>query len=153
MRACDEPVYRGGCLCGAVRFEVIGRFEAFFLCHCTRCRHATGSAHAANLFSGTARVRWAAGGHEVRTFRLSETRHARAFCGACGSPVPSVQLNGALLVVPAGSLDAPQGLPTPSHIHCADGAAWAEHLATAPRFAQLPPRGRTERQITAQDDE
>jgi hypothetical protein len=40
----------GSCLCGAVSFEVSGAFDSFFLCHCSRCRKDTGSAHAANLF-------------------------------------------------------------------------------------------------------
>jgi hypothetical protein len=33
----------GSCLCGAVRFEVEGSFECFFLCHCSFCRKDTGS--------------------------------------------------------------------------------------------------------------
>jgi len=48
----------GSCLCGEVRFEIVGNFERFFLCHCGRCRKDTGSAHAANLFSSTAKVHW-----------------------------------------------------------------------------------------------
>ena len=44
----------GSCLCGAVRFEIRGSLERFFLCHCRRCQKDTGTAHAANLFSATA---------------------------------------------------------------------------------------------------
>lgn len=32
----------GGCLCGAVRYSVIGRAVAQTLCHCVSCRRATG---------------------------------------------------------------------------------------------------------------
>jgi hypothetical protein len=53
-----ENQYLGSCLCGAVTFKVQGSFERFFLCHCSRCRKDTGSAHAANLFSTTARLEW-----------------------------------------------------------------------------------------------
>ena len=42
--------HSGTCLCGAVRFEISGSFERFYLCHCSRCRKGSGSAHAANLF-------------------------------------------------------------------------------------------------------
>ena len=43
--------YVGSCLCGAVKFEVHGDFDSFYLCHCRYCQKDTGSAHAANLFS------------------------------------------------------------------------------------------------------
>ncbi|MCI3132528.1 GFA family protein [Phenylobacterium aquaticum] len=51
----------GSCLCGGIAFEISGPFEAFFLCHCSRCRKDTGSAHAANLFSSTAKLTWLSG--------------------------------------------------------------------------------------------
>ena len=54
-------IAHGSCLCGAVRFEVTGAFESFFLCHCSRCRKDTGSAHGANLFSSTAKLAWLKG--------------------------------------------------------------------------------------------
>ena len=40
---------RGSCLCGGVKFEVRGSKGPFELCHCNRCRKATGSAFAAAL--------------------------------------------------------------------------------------------------------
>ncbi|RPH66319.1 MAG: aldehyde-activating protein, partial [Hyphomicrobiales bacterium] len=46
----------GSCLCGDVRFEIAGDFEKFYLCHCSRCRKDTGSAHGANLFASAARL-------------------------------------------------------------------------------------------------
>ena len=35
---------RGGCACGAVRYEVADAFEYALNCHCSGCRRATGSA-------------------------------------------------------------------------------------------------------------
>ena len=60
----------GSCLCGEVRFEIVGNFERFFLCHCERCRKDTGSAHAANLFSSTAKVHWLSGQAKIKTFHV-----------------------------------------------------------------------------------
>jgi len=128
----------GSCLCGAVKFEVSGEFEAFFLCHCGRCRKDTGSAHAANLFSSTASVAWLSGHGRVKTYRLPETRHERSFCADCGSALPSVQMNGALLVVPAGSLDDPIDIRPNAHICCASRAAWDAGLEDVPRMDGLP---------------
>jgi hypothetical protein len=48
----SQRMHLGSCLCGAVRFEVEGDFQQFYLCHCGRCRNDSGSAHAANLTDG-----------------------------------------------------------------------------------------------------
>jgi hypothetical protein len=37
-------------LCGAFKFEATAPFSAFRYCHCSRCRKASGSNYAANLF-------------------------------------------------------------------------------------------------------
>ncbi|BAQ71514.1 glutathione-dependent formaldehyde-activating protein (plasmid) [Rhodovulum sulfidophilum] len=130
-------VHEGGCLCGAVRFRVTGEFEHFFLCHCARCRHDSGSAFAATLFSGAARLDWLAGREQVRTFRLEGSRHGRAFCGRCGSALP-LETEAAGLAVPAGCLDSDPGIAPGAHICWADRAVWEDALEHAPRIAGLP---------------
>lgn len=128
----------GSCLCNAVRFEIDGAFERFFLCHCSRCRKDSGSAHAANLFSSRAQLRFLSGEANVTTFRVPSTRHERSFCATCGSALPSVQMNGALLVVPAGSLDGPVGTRPDAHICVASRADWDHRLEDVPRIDELP---------------
>ena len=130
--------YQGSCLCGEVRFEIAGDFERFFLCHCGRCRKDTGSAHAANLFSSTAKVRWLSGEAKVKTFRVPSTRHEKSFCAECGSAVPRVQMDGALLVVPAGSLDSAIDIRPDAHILVASSADWDRRLEDIPRIDGLP---------------
>lgn len=130
--------HSGSCLCGAVRFEIAGTFEHFFLCHCRRCRKGTGSAHGANLFSTNARLTWLSGEDQVRTFALPSTRHVRSFCAACGAALPNVQMDGALLVTPAGSLDSALSIRPNAHICVADRADWDHDLEQAPAFAALP---------------
>jgi len=128
----------GSCLCGEVRFEVVGPFDGFFLCHCSRCRKDTGSAHAANLFSSTAKVRWLSGEAMVRTYQVPGTRHQRSFCSNCGSAAPRVQMDGALLVVPAGSLDSPLELRPDAHIFVASRADWDRCLGDVPEVDSFP---------------
>src|SRR5215470_14968068 len=96
--------HSGSCLCGEVRFEVDGDFERFYLCHCEFCRKDTGSTHAANLFTSPAGLKWLSGEERVKRFNLPSTKHVRSFCSICGSALPCIQMNGTLLVVPAGSL-------------------------------------------------
>ncbi len=133
-----KNTYAGSCLCGEVRFEVRGDFEQFFLCHCGRCRKDTGSAHAANLFSSTATLRWISGEDKARTFRVPSTRHERSFCTTCGSALPGLRMNGALLVVPAGSLDDAIDIRPAAHILVASSAEWDHHLEDIPRIDGLP---------------
>ncbi|MCB0219426.1 MAG: GFA family protein [Chrysiogenetes bacterium] len=128
----------GSCLCGANRFEVEGEFESFFLCHCSRCRKDTGSAHGANLFSTTARLRWLSDGTAVSRYKLPGTEHARNFCSTCGSALPSEQMDGKLLVVPAGSLDSEFSMRPTAHLFVSSKAAWDHDLETIPQMEKLP---------------
>ncbi|KAB8172522.1 GFA family protein [Marilutibacter maris] len=128
----------GSCLCGAVRYEVIGDFERFYLCHCQHCRKDTGSAHAANLFSSQATLKWRCGEERVRFFNLPSTRHGRAFCSTCGSALPSLQGDGTLLVVPAGSLDTALPNTPDAHLFMASRADWEDRIDGAPRLDAYP---------------
>lgn len=128
----------GSCLCGAVRFRIDGAFDAFFLCHCSRCRKDTGSAHGANLFSQDARIAWLSGRDRVRTYRVPDTRHEHSFCSLCGSSLPRDGADGMPLVVPAGSLDDAPGIAPTAHICLADRADWDDTLAQAGRLDGLP---------------
>jgi len=138
MPMLTPPKATGACLCRAVRFEISRAFESFVLCHCTRCRKDTGSAHSANLFSSTATITWLSGQTDIKTYRVRETRHERRFCGECGPALPTVQSNGALLVVPAGSLDSPLDIRPTAHICFASRASWDAFLGDVPKIDGLP---------------
>ena len=61
-------IHKGSCLCGSIEYKVTGDFDNFFFCHCRSCRKDTGSAHAANLFSSTAELKWLKGGGSGKYF-------------------------------------------------------------------------------------
>lgn len=130
--------HSGSCLCGQIRFEVEGDFERFYLCHCEYCRKDTGSAHAANLFSSSASLRWLSGEDKLRRFDLPSTRHSKCFCSVCGSALPHMQMNGKLLMVPAGSLNSEISIKPDAHIFVASKAGWDEALEKIPMLAKLP---------------
>ncbi|SHI98503.1 GFA family protein [Halodesulfovibrio aestuarii] len=130
--------HTGSCLCGEVTFEVDGDFENFFLCHCERCRKDTGSAHAANLFSSTAQLRWLSGKENVKTFNFKSTGHIKSFCSVCGSALPNIQMDGTLLVIPAGCLDSDVPIKPEGHIYVANKANWDNELQNIPEFDHLP---------------
>ena len=127
----------GSCLCGTVRFEVRGDFDRFYLCHCEYCQKDTGSSHAANLFSQSARLTWLAGVDAVTSFTLPGTRHNKSFCKLCGSPLPSTQLID-FLVVPVGCLDTVVSMSPTAHIFTSSKAVWDRQLGDVPEFDGLP---------------
>ncbi|NIZ14343.1 GFA family protein [Phaeobacter sp. HF9A] len=128
----------GQCLCGTVRFQIDGAFESFFLCHCSRCRKDSGSAHSANLFSSTARLAWVSGEENVKAFHLPGTRHVKCFCTTCGSALPVAQAADGVLMVPAGALDSPINIRPNAHICCSSRADWDHDLASLDELDGLP---------------
>ncbi|ALO45759.1 GFA family protein [Pseudohongiella spirulinae] len=129
--------YLGSCLCGTAKFEVQGEFESFYLCHCRHCQKDTGSAHAANLFSQSAKLTWLAGSDSVTTFTLAGTRHSKSFCRCCGSALPCTHMPG-LLVVPAGCLDTEVSIKPTAHLFTASKAIWDKELEALPEFEGPP---------------
>jgi hypothetical protein len=130
--------YLGSCLCGEVTYEIEGEFDNFYLCHCGRCRKDTGSAHAANLFSSTAKLRWLSGQEKSKTFNFRSEGHIKSFCTNCGSALPNIQMDGKLLVVPAGSIDSDINIKPQGHIYYASKANWDTELEKVPKFEELP---------------
>ena len=126
----------GSCLCGAVRYGVEGSFEHFYLCHCSHFRKDTGSAHAANLFSSTAKLVWLSGQGSVATYTLRDTRHIRSFCTICGSALPFTSAQ--MVVVPAGSLDTDLALAPDGNIFTGSRATRDHDLNKAPDYASFP---------------
>ena len=130
--------HSGSCLCGDIQFEISGNFENFFFCHCKSCRKDTGSAHAANLFSSTAELKWLKGEDKVQTFNYQNSGHIKSFCPRCSSALPNIQMEGTLLVVPAGSLDTDLDIMPNGHIYLNEKANWDNDLEKAPHFEELP---------------
>jgi hypothetical protein len=131
-------LHLGSCLCGAVRFEVEGDFQRFYLCHCGHCRKDSGSAHAANLFASGADLRWVTGKDQVKCFTLPSTRHSKCFCSTCGSALPWLEQEGGWLVVPAGSLDSDVTLKPDAHIFGARRASWDNGFGEIPVMEGSP---------------
>lgn len=130
--------YSGSCLCGNIVYEVIGEFEKFFFCHCRYCRKDTGSAHASNLFSSTAKLKWLKGENDVKTHNYNNSGHIKSFCPNCSSALPNIQMDGKLLVVPAGSLDSDIFINPDGHIFQNEKANWDRDLEDIPHYEGLP---------------
>ncbi len=131
-------LHTGSCLCGAVKFELEGEFKKFFLCHCSRCRKTSGSAHCASLFAPGAALRWLSGEEKLNFYRLEDTNFARTFCSVCGSNVPTDAKSRGLVVVPAGCLDTDVDITPQAHIFMDSKGNWDQRLVDVPAFDGMP---------------
>lgn len=117
-------MHTGGCLCGAIRFEVAGPLAPIQLCCCGQCRKAQGAAFGANIPVAVADFRLLGGQAELRAFRASPGKR-RVFCGVCGSPVFSQRdASPQMLRLRAGLLDGPVEARPAFWIHAASEADW-----------------------------
>ena len=93
----------GGCLCGAVRFELRGEPDVVGICHCMECRKATGAV--AMAYADWRLSQFSTSG-TVREFS------GRSFCPECGTRV--FHLNDERVEVLLCALDVGPSDLTPS---------------------------------------
>jgi len=80
----DDAVFTGGCLCGAVRFEVRPPTKWCAHCHCSLCRRAHGAAFV--TWVGVERPQFKlTSGDEHLCWYSSTPEARRGFCSRCGS--------------------------------------------------------------------
>jgi hypothetical protein len=122
----SQSTLRGSCLCGAVKYEVSGEPKRFFHCHCSRCRKATGTGHASNLFIQPGVLQWLTGEEQVRAFKVPEAkRFTNNFCAVCGSRLPRQPKDTDVVVIPAGSLDDEAPMRPQARIFSGSRANWS----------------------------
>jgi hypothetical protein len=97
----------GGCLCGAIRYEIEGEPFRIANCHCDDCRKATGSAYATNLFFKDEQVKLLQG--SLKNFKhTADSKNAmtKEFCDTCGSQIfGSGAMRPGVRNVKVGSID------------------------------------------------
>ena len=131
---------QGSCLCGGVVFEIQDVVGPFELCHCSRCRKASGSAHTALLGVRSHGYRIAQGMELIRSYKtpVIETPppYTVFFCSKCGSPVPDPDPEGDWLEIPAGLLDDDPEIYPDKHIYVDCMARWDQIRSKLPEFTR-----------------
>lgn len=130
----------GSCLCGSVKYEISGKAQRFYHCHCQRCRKATGTGHASNLLVTPENgLRWLKGEELLQRYKVPEAeRFYNLFCSQCGSPMPRVvpELDGVL--IPAGSLNGEPPMQPSARIFWDSRAQWSCGSDGLPVYAEYP---------------
>lgn len=84
-----KSVYTGGCLCGAVRFEVNASALNPHTCSCKMCQRHSGALTTAWVEFPEESVAWTGSKGKPETFRTSDYS-SRAFCPRCGSTLGAI---------------------------------------------------------------
>lgn len=130
---------KGGCACGAVRYEFTGAPAMMGHCHCRACQRDSGTAHASHVAV------------PAETFKLtgpikywdsradSGNLVSRGFCTECGSPVSSTNSGmQALAFIRAGSLDDPSIFKPQMVVWASMAPVWAGKDDSLPAFDRMP---------------
>ena len=127
----------GGCLCGAVRYEVQGTVTESGYCHCRTCQKQSGAPVVAWFAIAPSGFRYISG--TPNKFRA--TGHAtREFCGNCGTYLVFREDDPtATLGVNTATLDDPAQVPPEFHIWHESRITWFETSDTLPRHAKGKP--------------
>ena len=134
--------YQGGCLCGAVRYEVNAELPRAPLSHCSMCRKAHGAAFATYATVPRAKFRFTRGAEGALRSYESSPGILRSFCMHCGSPLSwsSKETRDADEVdFTLGTLDAPIGPPQQWHIYTASKASWYDIEDHHPQWPERKP--------------
>ena len=131
--------YKGGCLCGKVRFEITGEIENIVYCHCSRCRKAQGSAFATNGNVEANKFIFISGEEEMTGYE-STPGQKKYFCRHCGSPIISKSITAPdkvrvrLGVIESGIKEKPM-----AHIFSTSKANWDEICGELPQYESYEP--------------
>ena len=131
---------KGGCLCGAVRYEMEGEPVFTGLCHCRDCQKATGSGHSAVMAVPQPAVKITG---ETKSFDVvGESKHTltRNFCPVCGSLIfANTSGMQGIVLLSAGTLDDPSTYKPQVAIFTRSRPAWATVAGGLPEFEAAPP--------------
>ncbi len=132
MSESNNPLYRGSCLCGEIRYEVDQIGPRMGHCHCSMCRKFHGAAFATYGEANTDDFRWTAGEHLLKSYKAGNGT-VRRFCGQCGSSLTFAPSNdsGKLVEFALGTLDSDIPHRPDAHIFVGSKANWSsvdDHL-------------------------
>ena len=104
-------VITGGCVCGAVRYEVNEPFVSSNYCHCTRCQRRTGTGSSANARTAEGSLRIVQGEDLVASWDPGGGGFVKSFCSNCGSALFSRNAQtGGEIGVRLGTVDGDPGI-------------------------------------------
>jgi hypothetical protein len=127
----------GQCLCGAIRYRLVGDPKVVAVCHCRDCQRAAGAPAVAWGMFPEAALTVTQG--TPKTINSSGTA-MRSFCPDCGTGLfyRNAAVLPGLVDVQTATLDDPEALPPRVQVQTAERLGWMPHLHELPAFERYP---------------
>ena len=116
---------RGGCQCGAIRYEITRQPMTLYCCHCTACQQQSSSAFGMSMLverDGLRYLKGAPTAFEIET--SSKTAKMGLFCNECGTRIAHDTQGKPALSLKAGTLDDRAKLRPVGHIWIRSAQDW-----------------------------
>jgi hypothetical protein len=126
----------GGCLCGAVRFELTEPPTGAGSCHCKRCQRRSGAAWSTNAMVAPGSVRITAGEDALRSWTPPKGGFTKWFCGTCGGQLFAGPPEGGFAGVRMGAFDEDPGVRPQWRQWLESAAPWEPVPADGEHFPQ-----------------
>jgi hypothetical protein len=129
----------GGCMCGAVRYELQSEPFDCGYCHCRTCQLNSGAPVMA--FASVANGDWLVtqGSDRIRR-RRSSSFAERLFCGACGTPLAiDYDIQPETFDFSVATLDDPDAIAPEFHIFWASKLSWFQPADDLPKHDKVRP--------------
>ncbi|MEQ1497283.1 MAG: GFA family protein [Novosphingobium sp.] len=129
----------GGCLCGAVRYEIAGDPAMQLVCHCSHCQKQAGSAFSTIIGVPDGAVAIIKGAPRSYVDHGESGKAVeRQFCETCGSPLFSkVEVSPGMVWVKTGTLDDSSWFAPAAHIWTKSKQPWFD-TGAVPAFETNP---------------
>ncbi len=127
----------GGCLCGAVRYEVAAPLQGAEYCHCRMCQKANGAPVVTWTWVPLENFSYSKG--EPVAYQ-SSLKGIRSFCGTCGSQLTFRAAEAPTeMVISLATLDNPEIIKPAYHIWTSSQLSWLEIVDDLPRHHEGSP--------------
>lgn len=137
----SENRYKGGCLCGALRYEAQGEPIYAGHCYCADCRKASGGGFIPFMGFSSDAVRFEGQRRAFSCKSASGGDAVRNFCATCGSLVfGGVVGESTEHTIYAGSLDDPSIFHPTVAIFTRGRPDWAAIPPDCAVFERMPPK-------------
>ena len=129
--------FTGGCLCGAVRYEVTEEPQFTLFCHCIQCQKESGGPFSTEIIVAKTAVSIEGEMSEYDAIADSGSKATRKFCPVCGCPI-LIEFEREdyreSVSIAAGSLDDASWLQPQVHCFTVTKQPWVHISDDLPQF-------------------
>ena len=132
-------VFRGGCMCGAIRYEIAAEPMFGGHCQCRDCQHESGGGHVSFMAFPSDAVRLEGTPRFYESTADSGNTIRRGFCPNCGcSVIGATSGLPDVTTVSVGGLDDPSVFQPAFVCYTSRGHAWDLVDPALPSFSEMP---------------